>query len=70
MRKILVLGALLIAIPSVFAGYGIWYNMSWGMKIAMTFLMVLYFAAACFIFSIIFWLTHNWLVKASKKKKR
>jgi hypothetical protein len=31
---------------------------------------VLYFAIATFIFSAIFWLTHNWLVQQPKKKRK
>ncbi|TKJ17551.1 hypothetical protein CEE44_03380 [Candidatus Woesearchaeota archaeon B3_Woes] len=34
---------------------------SWG------FYKLFYFAVAVFIFSVIFWLTHNWLVKHKKK---
>jgi hypothetical protein len=26
-------------------------------------LMLLYFTVGCLIFSVVFWLTHNWLVK-------
>ena len=28
-----------------------------------------YFVIAAFVFSVIFWLTHNWLVKDPKKKR-
>ncbi|MEE9526011.1 MAG: hypothetical protein V3V78_05390 [Candidatus Woesearchaeota archaeon] len=31
---------------------------------------VIYFALAAFVFSIIFWLTHNWLVDGKSKNKR
>ncbi len=29
---------------------------------------IIYFAIGAFIFSVIFWLTYNWLVKCNKKR--
>lgn len=44
----------------------------YGWPMWMGILGVLYIAVAAFIFSIIFWLTHNWLVptKGAEKTKR
>ncbi|HII14883.1 MAG TPA: hypothetical protein HA362_01065 [Nanoarchaeota archaeon] len=39
-----------------------------GLGIGMGFGLV-YFALAAFVFSAIFWLTYNWLVKGNNKKK-
>jgi uncharacterized membrane protein len=47
-------------------GYGSSSGMmgGWGMGIY----GVIYFALAAFVFSAIFWLTYNWLVKPNKKR--
>ena len=34
----------------------------------MLFFSIVYFSLVAFVFSLIFWLTHNWLVKDKKKK--
>tara|TARA_Y100000034_G_scaffold5829_1_gene6464 strand:- start:10624 stop:10956 length:333 start_codon:yes stop_codon:yes gene_type:complete len=47
------------------AGYGKIGHGAFGSGI----LKIVYFAFAAFLFSIIFWLTHNWLVKGKKKRK-
>lgn len=44
-------------------GYG--GMMAWGMGLG-----IVYFALAAFLFSVIFWLTYNWLVKAEPKKRK
>lgn len=46
--------------------YGIMGN-TWG--VGGSLFKVVYLALAAFIFSVIFWLTHNWLVKGKKKRK-
>lgn len=38
-----------------------------GLLLGIGFYKLFYFALAVFIFSVIFWLTHNWLVKHKKK---
>ena len=40
-------------------GTGMW---NWGLY------GIVYFIVMSFVFSVIFWLTHNWLVKHKKKK--
>ena len=45
--------------------YGMMGN-TWG--VAGSLFKAIYMALAAFIFSIIFWLTHNWLVKGKKKR--
>ncbi|MBU2637892.1 MAG: hypothetical protein KJ955_02880 [Nanoarchaeota archaeon] len=40
--------------------------MGWGFGMGFG---IAYFALAAFVFSIIFWLTYNWLVKGEKRKR-
>ncbi|NQU79421.1 hypothetical protein HQ545_06660 [Candidatus Woesearchaeota archaeon] len=66
MRKAMLLTSLLLLVPSVMADYGTmmggtgWFGaglIGW-----------IYFAVGAFVFSAIFWLTHNWRVKPRRKK--
>jgi hypothetical protein len=66
---------LLLASTLVSAGTGMmWddgtgtYNMGW--KLAMGFIALIYFVLASFIFSTVFWFTHNLLNKETKIKKK
>ncbi len=72
MKKALIICLFILGgVPAAFAGSSImWYNVSWGMKILLAFSMVLYFALASFVFSLIFWLTHKWISEDGKKKRK
>jgi len=61
MKKISLILASIMAFPLVAEDYGMMGSYSWGL------LGLVYFVLATLIFSIIFWLTHNWLVKGKKK---
>jgi hypothetical protein len=66
MKKIIYPLILILASPAVLADWGMMgdYGMSgYGMGV----FGIIYFALAAFIFSVIFWMTHNWIVP---KKKR
>ncbi len=41
--------------------------MGWGLGMGFS---IVYFALAAFVFSVIFWLTYNWIVRNSNKKRR
>ena len=68
MKKIVISGAL----GMLLAGSAVLANMmdgrSYGSMYGTGLALLIYFAIAAFIFSIIFWLTHNWLVKEKKRK--
>lgn len=72
MKKIIFLVVLVIMSSLVFADYGdmMGYGMMGGIgTFGMSLIGVLYFALISFIFSAIFWGTHNWLVKGKKGKR-
>ncbi len=64
-KTIFLLGWMVMLSPAVLADWGMMGSgtMGYGMGIY----KVIYFALAAFVFSVIFWLTHNWIVP---KKKR
>jgi len=67
MKKIFYPLVFVLASPAVFADWGMmdgYGMMGYG---GMGVFGVVYFALAAFVFSLIFWLTHNWIVP---KKKR
>jgi hypothetical protein len=71
MKKAILLSMLLLLLPSVLADYGD--MMSGGMMggagwFGMGLVGLIYFAIGAFVFSVIFWLTHNWLVKDKRRK--
>ena len=41
-----------------------------GMKLGWMLLKVIFFVVAAFVFSLIFWGTHNWLASKKKRKRR
>ena len=72
MKKLVLATAALSIMPAVLADYGDmmgeghmigWTGGSYWMSLA----GVIFFAIAAFLFSIIFWATHNWLVKGKKR---
>ncbi|NQU78301.1 hypothetical protein HQ545_00880 [Candidatus Woesearchaeota archaeon] len=71
MKKAILLSMFLLLVPAVLADYGMMGD--WGMMggagwFGMGILGLLYFMIGALVFSVIFWLTHNWLVKPHKKK--
>ncbi len=62
-----ILGVAAAASPAVFADWGMMGSTGMMGSGTMGLLSVIYFALAVFVFSVIFWLTHNWIVP---KKKR
>jgi uncharacterized membrane protein len=68
MKKILALLATLIAY-STFVSADVGDMMGMGMMgtFGMSLYKAIYFALAAFIFSVIFWLTHNWLASCKKR---
>lgn len=75
MKKTILLGLLPLAVPAVMADYGdvMGPGMMWGYGttggwVGMWFLGLIYLAVAAFVFSVVFWLTHNWLVHGKGKK--
>ncbi len=74
MKKIITTLFLAAFSPAVLAdgGYGMMgYGMMGGTgKFGMSLFGVLYFVLIAFVFSVIFWGTHNWLVKDQKNKKK
>ena len=46
------------------------FGMMGGYGVAWSVLKLVYFILASFIFSLIFWLTHEWLARQKKGKKR
>jgi hypothetical protein len=76
MKKAMLFAMIVFALPTVIADYGDMHGPGmmggyWtgGWMIGGWLLGLLYMAIAAFIFSVIFWLTHNWLVKAKKGHK-
>ena len=67
MKKIIYPLTLILAIPVVFADWGMMGDYGMMGSGTMGLFGVVYFALAAFVFSVIFWLTHNWIVP---KKKR
>ena len=73
MKKLILIPSLLVLLSLIaLADYGMMgYNNGSGMMgggwILGGFVGILYFALAAFIFSVIFWLTHNWLSKCKKR---
>ncbi len=72
MRKIILVPAFLALLsPLVLADFGGMMGSGYGMMgrggmFGMGLFGAVWFALAALIFSIIFWLTHNWLVKGKK----
>ncbi|MFH1064184.1 MAG: hypothetical protein V1729_03835 [Candidatus Woesearchaeota archaeon] len=63
----------MLMLPSVLAdygdmmgGYGMMGGTGW---FGMLLLGLLYLAIGAFVFSVVFWLTHNWLVKGKHKNR-
>jgi len=46
------------------------YGMMYGYNPFSVVFGVIYFALACFVFSVIFWLTHEWIAKQKKGKRK
>jgi uncharacterized membrane protein len=70
MKKIILMPTFLVLLSSItIADYRdmMGYGMMGGGWAGMGLLGAIYFAFAALIFSIIFWLTHNWLVKGKKR---
>ena len=70
MKKILLFGILVWAIPSVLADYGpmMGYGMMGGT--GMWFYGSIWFVLVTFLFSIIFWSTYRWIIKGQKQDRR
>jgi uncharacterized membrane protein len=71
MKKAWILGLSILMLPSVLAdygdmmgGYGMMGGSGW---FGMGLLGLIYLAIGAFVFSVVFWLTHNWLVPKRKK---
>jgi hypothetical protein len=69
MKKLVLLLSFLVLLSStVLADYGMMdgYGMMGGAGMLGGLLGLVYFALAAFVFSVIFWMTHNWLVKKKR----
>ena len=61
----------ILAIPSVFADYGMMgYGMMGGGWFSWGLLWLVYLALATFVFSVIFWGTYKWLIKNKREEKK
>ena len=70
MKKLILFGFIILTSTSVFAdmmgnvGFGDGYGMMYGSGVfGMGLFGLIYLVLISFIFSVIFWLTYNWLVK-------
>ena len=68
MKKIILIGMVLLIIPFVLADYGS--MMGYGMmgNFGLGLFGIVWFVLATFVFSVIFWSTYNMLVKKKKTK--
>jgi hypothetical protein len=70
MKKMALFAMLFLIIPSVLADEGMMsgFGMMGGAgMVGMGLVGLVYLAVGAFVFSVIFWLTHNWLVKGKKR---
>jgi len=66
MKKLVIFILFLLVVPFVLADYGMM-GSEYGMMGGWGLFGLVYFVLAAFIFSVIFWLTYNWLIKGKKK---
>lgn len=70
MKKIILLGIMVLIIPSVLADYG--HMMEYGMSssIGMELYGIVWFVIVAFVFSLIFWSTYKLIAKDNKARRR